>query len=66
MRNTKTLRDMTACGQGFLAPRPESVLEDHLFLAVCGYLLILFEVALLSVSEPPHLIVRTDSLNVTP
>ena len=52
IRNTETLLDMTTYGQGFLAPRPESVLEDHPFLAVCGYLLSIFAVTLLSVSEP--------------
>jgi len=52
IRNTETLRDITAYGQGFLTPRPESVLEDRPFLAVCGYLLSIFAVTLLSISEP--------------
>jgi hypothetical protein len=52
IRNTETLCDMTAYGQGFLAPRPEIVLEDRPFLALCGYLLSIVAVTLLSVSEP--------------
>ena len=51
-RNTEALRDITAYGQGFLAPRPESVLKDLPFLAVCGYLLSTFAVTLLAISSP--------------
>jgi len=46
IRNTETLCDITAYGQGFLAPRPDIVLEDLPFLAVCGYLLSIFAVTL--------------------
>jgi hypothetical protein len=52
IRNTETLRGVTAYGQGVIAPRPESVLEDRPFLVVCDYLLSTFAVTLLSVSEP--------------